>query len=109
MTFVDINSLEEREMVPGYRARFVHSEPTTLANWNIQAGAPLPEHAHPHEQITNVLEGQFELTIAGQVHTAGPGTAIIIPGGVRHSGKALSDCRLLDVFYPVREEYRTGK
>jgi len=50
-----------------------------------------------------------ELTIAGQVHTAGPGTAIIIPGGVRHSGKALSDCRLLDVFYPVREEYRTGK
>jgi len=66
-------------------------------------------HAHPHEQITNVLEGQFELTIAGEVHTAGPGTAIIIPGGVRHSGKALSDCRLLDVFYPVREEYRTGK
>lgn len=109
MTFIDINAIEEKEIVPGYRARFIHSEHNTLAYWNVQAGAPLPEHAHPHEQVTSVIEGQFELTIAGQTHALGPGLAVIIPGGVRHSAKALSACRLLDVFYPVREEYRTGK
>lgn len=25
---------------------------------------------------------------------------------VPHSGRALTDCRVIDVFYPVREDYR---
>jgi quercetin dioxygenase-like cupin family protein len=108
MNPIDINAIEEREIVPGYRARFVHSDHMTLAFWNIRAGAPLPEHAHPHEQITRVFEGQFQLTVGGETHTLGPDMAMVIPGGVRHSAMALSACRLMDVFHPVREEYRTG-
>lgn len=102
-----LDSIPEKEIVPGYHARFVHSEHMTLVYWRIEAGSALPEHAHPHEQVLNLLEGEFEAVVAGQTSHLLPGMVSIIPGGVRHSGKALTACRILDVFYPVREEYRS--
>jgi quercetin dioxygenase-like cupin family protein len=53
-----------------------------------------------------VQEGEFELTVAGQPIVLRPGEVLVIPSGVRHAGRAITDCRLLDVFNPVREDYR---
>lgn len=103
---IHLPSLEPREVVPGYRARFVHSEHTTHAWWEIDPDIPLPEHAHPHEQIVNVLEGTFLLTVDGVEHELAAGDCLVIPGNVPHSGVARTPCRILDVFSPVREEYR---
>ena len=106
MTFINLEDLPEKEVVPGYRARFVHSEHMTLAYWRVEAEAALPEHAHPHEQVTTVLEGEFELNVAGERRLLKPGMAAVVPSNVKHQGKALTACRLIDAFYPVREEYR---
>lgn len=106
MPFIALNSINQVEKIPGYRVRFVHSQNMTLAYWDITAGAPLPEHSHPHEQVANILAGKFELTIAGESRLLDAGSVAIIPGGAVHSGRAITDCRILDVFYPVREEYR---
>jgi quercetin dioxygenase-like cupin family protein len=106
MTFLTLKEIEEKEIVPGYRAKFVHSENMTLAYWDVDPGAALPEHSHPHEQIANVLEGRFELTVDGEPRVLEPGMVAVIPGGVPHSGKALTPCRLLDAFYPLREDYK---
>ncbi len=106
MPFIDLDPIETKEIVPGYRAAFVHSDTMTLAYWTIEAGAELPEHSHPHEQVSNVLEGTFELTIAGETKRLGPGTIAVIPSNADHAGTAITDCRILDVFHPVREEYK---
>jgi len=106
MTFLSLKDIEEKEIVPGYRAKFVHSENMTLGYWDVDQGAELPEHSHPHEQIANVLEGRFELTVDGEPRILEPGMVAVIPGGVSHSGKALTPCRLLDVFHPAREDYK---
>ena len=106
MTFLSLKDIEEKEIVPGYRAKFVHSENMTLAYWDVDPGAALPEHSHPHEQIANVLEGRFELTVDGEPRVLEPGMVAVIPGGVSHSGVALTPCRLLDVFHPAREDYK---
>ena len=106
MTFVRLEDILERELVPGYHVRFVHSGYMTLAYWRVEAGAVLPEHTHPHEQVANLLEGEFELTVDGESKVLKPGEVAVIPGDVRHSGRAITECRLLDAFYPVREEYR---
>jgi quercetin dioxygenase-like cupin family protein len=106
MVFQDLNDIQEREIVPGYRARFVHAEKMTLAYWEVDAGAALPEHSHPHEQIANVLEGEFELTVDGISQVLVPGQVAVIPGDVPHSGRAVTDCRLLDAFQPARDDYR---
>ena len=102
----DVDALEVREPIPGHRGRFIHSEHTTHVYWEIEAGARLPEHQHPHEQIVNMLEGRYELVVDGTSHVLDAGDVLVIPGAVTHHGQARTDCRILDVFSPVREEYR---
>lgn len=106
MIFQDLKDIQEREIVPGYRARFVHTDHMTLAYWDVDPGSALPEHSHPHEQIANVLEGQFELTVAGESRILEPGQVALIPSDVTHSGRAITACRLLDAFHPARDDYR---
>ena len=78
----------------------------TVAHWTVNVGAPLPEHSHPHEQVVNVIEGEFELTINGDTTRLGLRSVAIIPSNAVHSGKALTKCRIINVFSPVREDYR---
>lgn len=106
MPFINHNDVAPREIFPGFKVHFVHSAFMTFAHWRIEAGALLPEHSHPHEQVVNMIEGEFELTIRGQTQRLGPGWVAVIPPHALHSGKAITHCRILDVFYPIREDYR---
>ena len=106
MPFMDLSDLEEKDLLPGFKVRFVHSETMTSAYWTVEEGAVLPEHSHPHEQVANVLEGEFELTIDGESKILTSGSVGVVPPNAVHSGKAINECRILDVFHPVREDYR---
>jgi len=106
MPFQRLADLDPRLIMPGFQGRFIHTDRVTLAFWEIEAGAKLPEHAHPHQQIATVMEGRFELTVAGETRILEPGSAAIIPGHAPHSGQALTACRILDVFQPPRDDYR---
>ena len=106
MLHTHLDDIREREVVPGYRARFIHSDRMTVAHWNIDAHCDMPEHAHPHEQIFNLLEGRFQLTVAGETIMAEPGTVVVIPANVKHAGTSLSNCRVIDIFCPARTEYQ---
>ncbi len=105
---IDWSTLPVTTVIPGFHGRFAHSSRMTFALWEIDEGALLPVHSHPHEQVAHVLEGRFEVTIEGvpQVLAAGM-VGVILPDQV-HSGRALTACRILDVFAPVREDYRGG-
>jgi quercetin dioxygenase-like cupin family protein len=106
MSQIDLSSIKPIEMIKGYHASFIHTEQMTLNFLNVEAGSIVPEHSHPHEQVSIVTEGEFELTVAGEPIRFGPGKVIVIPSNVLHSGLAITDCKLLDVFAPVREDYR---
>lgn len=103
---ISLDTVGVREIFPGFRARVLHSERTSQSWVDIDAGASFPEHRHPHEQIVNVLEGELELTVDGMVHRMTPGTVYVIPPDVPHSGRAVTNCRALDIFAPTREDYR---
>lgn len=106
MTFLDYADIAPREIAPGFSARFVHTNGMTLAHVDVQRDARIPSHAHPHEQLTTVLSGELELTVGGEARVLRAGMVAFIPGGVPHSAHALTACQVLDVFHPVREEYR---
>lgn len=106
MSLVRIDTLPVREIFPGFRARVMHSARTSESWVEIDAGASFPQHQHPHEQIVNVLEGELEITAGEATHRLTPGQVLVIPPEVPHSGRAITACRVLDVFAPARDEYR---
>ena len=89
----------------GIDADFVHTDRVTLAFWCMAEGTPVPEHSHENEQIVNVLEGELELTIDGVTEVLTPGCVAVVPSGATHSGRALSDCRVIDTFQPARTHF----
>ncbi len=104
-TFIPHDELKPRELLPGAEARFVHSPSMTVAFWSFEPGVDLPEHAHPHEQITTMVEGEFELTVDGLTRRMLPGDVAVIESGAVHSGRSVTRCRVIDVFHPVREDF----
>jgi quercetin dioxygenase-like cupin family protein len=102
---IEINTIPVKEVIPGFHGRFIHTLHSTLGFWEIDKGSTLPAHSHMHEQVTEVREGEFELTIGGKTQIYTPGMIAVIPPHVEHSGTALTHCKLLDVFLPVREDY----
>lgn len=106
MPFLNVEKIAAFEVIPGYRARFIHASNMSFAHWEIDAGAQLPEHSHVHEQVAHVMEGEFELTVNGETRTLGAGSVAIIPSRALHSGRAITNCKIVDAFFPVREDYR---
>jgi quercetin dioxygenase-like cupin family protein len=73
--------------------------------WEIDKGAELPEHSHMHEQVVHVYEGELQVTVAGETAVLRGGMVGVIPANAVHSGRALTNCRVMDAFYPRREDY----
>ncbi|MEM7456452.1 MAG: cupin domain-containing protein [Planctomycetota bacterium] len=101
-----LEDVEQKEIVAGFRGRMIHTDSMTLAYWSIAKDASLPAHHHVHEQVVNMLEGEFELVVDGTPHHLKPGDIVVIPSNVPHGGRAITDCRILDVFQPARDDYR---
>jgi quercetin dioxygenase-like cupin family protein len=94
------------ELAPGVWARPLFGDGAMLNLVELEPGAGVPVHSHSHEQLGHVLEGELELTIAGEQHVLAPGDAFQIPSGVEHAARSERGCVVMDVFQPVREEYR---
>ena len=100
------DSLPDFVPFPGYVGKLVHAQNVTVVHWTIEADHDIPEHSHPHEQVVNMIEGEFELVLDGQTLRLQPGDIVIIPGNVSHSGRAITSSKIIDIWYPVREDYQ---
>jgi quercetin dioxygenase-like cupin family protein len=106
MPFVELTGLVSKEIIKGYTARSIHTGTITLMYWTVKAGAAMPVHSHIHGQVAHVLKGKFELTVDGETRILEPGIVAVIPPNAEHGGRAVTDCELLDVFQPEREDYK---
>jgi quercetin dioxygenase-like cupin family protein len=106
MSFIQVSDIKPKEIVPGFHGRFVHSENITIAYWDIKKGSTIPLHQHINEMIVNVITGSLELTIGSEKRVMESGMAAVIPSNIPHTAKALTDCYVIDVFYPLRKEYQ---
>ena len=107
MYFYKLDEREQRELVPGIRAKTFWADKMLTSVVDLDPGAILPEHSHSHEQHGLVITGEFTLTIDGETRTLLPGDVYIIPGDIVHSGvNGPVLTRVIDVFAPVREGYK---
>ena len=105
-SFITLDDLDYFNPLKGLKAKLVHTETQTFAFWEIDKDTVLPEHQHPHEQVSFVTEGELELTINNVTKIVSKGMFAHIPPNTNHSARALSNVKLTDVFTPVREDFR---
>ena len=98
------NNLPEKEVVTGLFAKIVHTDNMSVIRWRILKDAKLPEHSHPHEQVTLVLKGELLLTVHNKEYLLKEGDFFPIKSNLLHSGEAKSECDVIDLFNPVRED-----
>ena len=103
-SFFKWDAQEPIEVVPGLRfqpilgdklmANFVYFEPNTIA----------PVHWHDEEQISIVLEGEFEFEVGDEKRIVRRGDAILIPPNVPHGARTYdTTCLEMDLFHPPRQ------
>ncbi|MEW6226863.1 MAG: cupin domain-containing protein [Bacillota bacterium] len=87
------------------RKTLVVGDRMLLAQFSFEAGAVVPVHQHPHEQVGYVISGRQRLTVGDEVHFIEGGDSYFIPGGVPHATEAITDSVAVDTFCPPREDY----
>lgn len=104
--FIDLERIPVIEPVPGCRLRTPFGRNLMLSYLQMDAGAEVPLHSHPHEQGGVLLSGTLELTIGDETRRVTAGSLFLIPPNVPHRAIAVDGpATVLDVFSPVREDY----
>ena len=87
------------------RKVLAYHENLMMVEVHFEKGAVGEIHSHPHEQMTYVLEGEFEFSINGQKQIVKTGDSMFKEANVLHGTICLKKGRLLDVFSPHREDF----
>lgn len=84
------------------------SEDMMLVHYAIEPGVESETHSHPHQQLGYVVGGEGRQIIDGTEYDIGPGTCYRIDPGETHSMQSVGSepLELIDVFSPIREDYR---
>lgn len=107
MQLTQLSAVQPVELAPGVRIRLLFGQGAMLSLVEIDPGGVVPLHSHPHEQLGYVVSGELRLTVAGVEHRLHPTDGYQLEGGIEHSATSGPDgCLVLDVFHPVREDYR---
>jgi quercetin dioxygenase-like cupin family protein len=105
MPFINFNERKKVKIWEGITARLFHSEKITFGHVTLEEGAIVSEHSHIHEQWTHMIEGEMMFDVNGEKKLLIPGMAAFIPSNVRHSAVAVTTCKVIDCFLPVREDF----
>ncbi len=85
-----------------------HNEQLMLVRHHFEAGWAGARHSHPHGQLVYVVKGAIRLVVGPTVIVLRDGDSVVVDGDVEHEASALEPSEVLDVFTPVRADYRPG-
>jgi Uncharacterized conserved protein, contains double-stranded beta-helix domain len=105
MPFLDVNNLPVTERLPGWHGRYFHTANMSFAHYDFVRGSSIHQHFHAQEEVYEVIEGELELSIGGETQIARAGVVAIVPSGVQHSVKAITDGRAIIIDHPLRADF----
>jgi unsaturated pyranuronate lyase len=102
-----IEPVSEEPFSGRIRFRTLTGETSQVLRVDMAAGVVFPapsdprEHdSHPNEQIDVVVSGRIKFVVEGREWILGPGEALSIPPGAKHSCEVLEDTTVFEVFVP---------
>ncbi len=89
------------------RSGFRGDDVLMVMNW-LEPGMETNPHSHSCEQVVYIVQGRMKFCIGEDIIEGGAGSLIRIPPNVEHYGEPIGDEPVLnlDVFSPIREDYR---
>jgi quercetin dioxygenase-like cupin family protein len=107
MTLVRAEEAKSFVPEPGMvRQVLAHSDALMLVRHYFEQGWVGARHSHPHHQLVYVVKGALRVDRGGKLFDVFAGDSFVVDGGVEHQVSALEASEVLDVFTPVREDYR---
>lgn len=106
MEHVSLSDVDATEAADGVSlALLAGSESMNVQHFEIDAGATVEEHSHPHEQTGFIYEGELTFVVEAEEIVCGSGDSYAIPGEQLHAATNRSDdpVRGVDIFSPPRE------
>jgi quercetin dioxygenase-like cupin family protein len=102
--YVDLDGVKPVEFLAGLEFRPLVGDGLMVNFARYAPNTTAPMHTHEEEQITFVLEGEFEFELEGDVRVMRPGMAVVVPPNVPHGARTLATtCFEVDVFHPPRK------
>ena len=87
------------------RRLLAHTDQVMLTEHELEKGAVLPEHNHPHEQLVYLISGKLLLEMGEEKIELNPGDSAAVPSNLNHKAVALEKSVALDIFSPARKDY----
>ncbi|MFC7213823.1 cupin domain-containing protein [Saliphagus sp. GCM10025334] len=106
MDHVSLPDIETTEAADGvHLAIMAGTDSMNVQHFEIEPGAAVEEHSHPHEQTGFIYEGELTFLTDGEEIVCGPGDAYGIPGDQPHAAENRGEetVRGVDIFDPPRE------
>jgi quercetin dioxygenase-like cupin family protein len=105
--FFRVADLPSKEVLKEIHVRSVHLENLMMTFIEYPADATVPTHYHPFEQITYVLDGRLEVTVAGERRILGAGEGVCIRANAEHGSRPVDGpARVVDAWTPVPEHLK---
>src|SRR5262245_44790118 len=105
-----LDDLPKESLLGGAVQRFacVMDNALVLVVKNGLFGETLGVHSHPFDQLSFVLGGTMEVIAGEETRQVGPDGVVYFPANIIHSGTVVGPevPLIIDVFSPVREDYR---
>jgi len=108
MELYNWTTIEEETLNPLISRRVIHTERMTVCRIRLKKGAVVPMHSHENEQITMLESGALRFIFDQEDKVIRAGETLAIPPHAPHRVEALEDSLAVDLFAPVREDWRRG-
>lgn len=105
LQYIPWHTIPLEELKPLLQRQFVVGQEIMLARVLLKKGCIVPEHSHPNEQLTYILDGALKFWIDGREIVVHAGEVLCIPAHMPHKAEAVEDTVDLDVFTPPRADW----
>jgi quercetin dioxygenase-like cupin family protein len=108
MKHYKLDEIPEEKVTDLFSRKFFTGEQLTFAFINMKKGCVVPRHHHDSEQFSYAITGALRFRIGDEELTLSAGEMVQIPSNVPHEAVATEDFTGIDVFSPIRADWRDG-
>ena len=102
--FFSIEDLPADFLRPGTERRSIQLGEVLFMFISFDRPTVSPPHDHPWDSIIYVDRGDFDVTVGREQKKLSPGQGTVIPAGVQHTLTTDTGSRLIEVWYPFKED-----